>query len=54
MAHSLNFLIRPLLVVSLPELNGPRIRGNEDGTAQEGGEWSVENCGEQSLEQQHG
>ena len=46
--------VEALLVVSLPELNGPRIGGNEDGTSQEGSQWGVENGGEQSLEQQHG
>lgn len=42
------------LVVALPKLDGPRVRGNEDGAAQEGSQRSVENGGEQSLQQQHG
>lgn len=42
------------LVVPLPKLDGPWVGGSEDGAAQEGSQWSVEDSGEQSLQQQHG
>lgn len=42
------------LVVALPKLDGSRVGGYEDGAAQEGSQRSVENGGEQSLQQQHG
>lgn len=42
------------LVVSLPELDGPRVRRDEDGAAEEGRQRRVEDGGEQSLQQQHG
>lgn len=34
------------LIVPLPKLDGPWVGGNEDGTAQEGSQWSVEDSGE--------
>lgn len=43
-----------LLVVSLPELDGSWIGGNENGAAQERSQWGVEDGGEQSLQQHHG
>lgn len=45
---------RLLLVVPLPELDGPWVGGDEDGAAQEGAEGRVEEGGEESLKQQHG
>lgn len=43
-----------LLVVPLPELDGTDIRGDEDGTAQEGVEGCGEDCRHYSLDKQHG
>lgn len=45
---------RPLLVVPLPELDGPWVGGDEDGTAQEGAERGVEQSRHKRLQQQHG
>lgn len=43
-----------LLVIPFPKLDRSRVRGNKDGTAQEGGQRGVEDGGEKSLKQQHG
>lgn len=45
---------RPLLVVPLPELDGPRVGGDEDSAAQEGAEGGVEKSCDERLQQQHG
>lgn len=42
------------LVVALPELQGPRVGHDEDGTAQQGVEGRGEERREQSLNEQHG
>lgn len=52
--HLLTRSVRVLLVVSLPELDWPRVGGDEDGAAQEGSQRGVKDGGEQRLEQQHG
>lgn len=44
------FQMFSLLVVSLPELDGTDIGGDEDGTAQEGVEGSGEDCRDNSLD----
>lgn len=51
---SLTHFVGALLVVPLPEPDGPWIGGNEDGAAQERSQWGVEDGGEKSLQQQHG
>lgn len=43
-----------LLVVSLPELDGSDVGGDEDGAAQEGIEWRGEDGGDHRLDEQHG
>lgn len=53
--HSNSLLnCRSLLVVPLPELDGTDVGGDEDGAAQEGVEGSREDCGDDSLDKQHG
>lgn len=43
-----------LLVVSFPEFHRTDVGSDEDGTAQEGVEWSGEDCRHDGLDKQHG
>lgn len=41
--------VTAVLIVSFPELDGPRVRRDKDGAAEEGSQRGVEDGGEQSL-----